>query len=209
MEELVNDVSNLDEDLVLDKVQELIVSGMSSVDIINILNRGMHMVGQRFEFGEYFLADLIVSGVIYKKALDLLCLDKNGDSVSNAGKILIGVVKNDIHDIGKDIVVSTLKSDGFEVIDLGVDVCAEEFVESALAHRPNIVAIGGTMSFSAEEMKNIIEKLKNANVRDFAKIVVGGLGISLSRSRELDVDGYSDNPIEVLAVCRKLLNNEK
>jgi Predicted cobalamin binding protein len=208
MDEIIGALEELNEDKVLEDVQSQRLSGTSNIEIMRALNSGMLLVGQRFEEGEYFLADLIVSGVIYRKALELLSTHQESNGNPAAGKVLIGVVKSDIHDIGKDIIISSLQAEGFEVIDLGTDVKAEEFVELSLRHRPDIIALSGTMGFAKDEIKKTILKLDEANVRSFAKIIVGGLCVTKQNSVVMGADGYSEDPIDVVNICQELLKND-
>ena len=204
MEELVLAMENLDEKAVKSRVIRLLNDGASSHTIMYTLNSGMFLVGKKFEIGEYFLADLVVSGIIYREALDLIDITSK-EMHRTIGKVLIGVVVDDIHDIGKDIVSGTLRGGGFEVIDLGTDVSSERFVEAALLHRPDIIALSGAMSFAFEGIRNTIEQLTTAGVREFAKIIAGGNCINKSANHLLNVDGYGDDPVETLVICRELL----
>lgn len=205
MKDLIAAMAELDEDAVLATVEQLHEQGADRQTVLRMLNEGMQQVGRHFENGEYFLADLIVSGIIYRKAMERMGGDgqASGDSVKE--HVLIGVVKNDIHDIGKDIIVSALRSDGYQVTDLGTDVDGELFVQAALETRPQIILLCGAMTYAAGEMRTTIQKLDAAGVRGFSHIVVGGLGVSEQESRDMKADAYSQDPIELLGVCRKLL----
>ena len=125
---LVDAMTELDEDLVMDYVQKMIQQGVSISAIQMCMNIGVTNVGKKFENGEYFIADLIVSGMIYRDALRLLSPMMSTNRLMPIGRVVIGVVEGDIHDIGKDIVVSLLRAEHFEVIDLGVDVKPERFL---------------------------------------------------------------------------------
>lgn len=206
MDDLARAMEELDEATALALVDGLVAANAKTIDILRMLNEGMLLVGNRFADGQYFIADLIMSGVIYRRALDKLELGSIGGE--KEAKVLIGVVKNDIHDIGKDIVVSTLKSDGFNVIDIGMDVEAEQFVKEALVHRPDIIALSGTMSYAAREMGRIISLLGEAGVRDFAKVIVGGLCMDENKSIKIGADAYSKDPIGFLKHCRELTDDK-
>lgn len=204
MVELVLAMSELDEDRVLSLTKEH-QSDRDRYSVISQLNQGMLEVGKRFENGDYFLADLIVSGIIYRKALGLIGPLADGKNQKTNGRIMIGVAKNDIHDIGKDIIVSILCADGFEVIDLGTDVSADTFVARAKQERPDLIAICGTMGFAFGEMGLIIEALENAGIRESVSILVGGMCVDQEESLVIGADGYSKDPVDALNICRKLL----
>ena len=207
-EDLVNAMGNLDEETVLGIVKRLRDEGAGNISIMYILNRGMLQVGKNFEAGVYYLADLIVSGAIYRQALELLGFDCSESSNPSAGKVLIGVVKNDIHDIGKDIIVSTLKSDGFEVIDLGVDVPLEDFIAAIIKHKPDILALGGTMSFALDEMQRVILELERVSLRGNMRVIVGGVCVNKSNAKRIGADYYSEDPIEALEICKKMMEKQ-
>lgn len=205
MDNIALALDELNEDLVLAGVKKAKLIGASNIGIMQALNRGMLLVGKRFEDGDYFLADLIMSGLIYRKAIELIGVHQTPQTKSYLGTVLIGVVKNDIHDIGKDIIVSSLSAEGFKVIDLGTDVKTDEFVKAAKKHHPDIIALSGTMSFAKDEIKNTLAALSDAQVRDFSKIIVGGLCISEKRSLEMGADAYSKDPIDAIQVCKELM----
>jgi methanogenic corrinoid protein MtbC1 len=191
MNEVIKAMGELDEAKVLEMISEFRTDGASIFMILGMLNNGMLLVGEKFEQGEYFLADLILSGIIYRKALEILGARVTARSEHCCGKVLVGVVKDDIHDIGKDIIVSTLQSGGFEVMDLGTDVRSNEFVSAAMEFRPNIIALSGTMSYAVHEMQLTIGKLREAKICEFAKIIVGGLCLDQEGSLAIGADFFS------------------
>jgi methanogenic corrinoid protein MtbC1 len=202
-EELIAAMENLDEEKVLNCVKELSLAGTSNLSIIRLLNAGMVKVGKLFESRSYYIADLIVSGTIYRQALELLEIEENGPSQNSLGKILIGVVKNDIHDIGKDIIVWSLRSEGFEVIDMGTDVSDDDFISAIISHKPDILALSGTMSYTADEMSNIINKIKETGMRNNIIIIIGGNGITKENADCIGADYYAADPIEAINLCNK------
>jgi methanogenic corrinoid protein MtbC1 len=206
-EELIFAMQNLDEENALSCVRELRERGADTISIINTLNAGMIRVGKLFETGAYYLADLIVSGAIYRQALALINPQNYKHPGQSRGKILIGVVKNDIHDIGKDIVVGTLRSEGFDVIDLGVDINCEDFIQAVHDHKPGILALSGTMSYAIDEMEQIIQVLGEQKARQNLSVIVGGICANEHSALRIGADFYSKDPIEMLALCKKLLEN--
>lgn len=205
MNEIIEAMEELNEPTVLKSVKELRANGITVFNVLNMLNSGMLRVGKKFEQGEYFLADLILSGIIYRNSLELLGICEPSTNEKYSGKVLIGVVKDDIHDIGKDIIVSTLLSGGFDVNDLGTDVRSSEFVSAALEFKPDIIALSGTMSYSTHEMHITISRLRESKVCESAKILVGGICISREESTAIGADFYSENPIGALSICREIM----
>lgn len=173
-EELVTAIADLEEDRTLELVQEL-SDKKSALEIINIAREGMQQVGDRFAAKEYFLADLIYSAEIFqdimKKLESKLAVS---DTSQFKGKIVIGTVKNDIHDIGKNILVSLLRAAGFQVVDIGVDQSAEKFVEAVKSEQPQVLGLSGLLTIAIEEMKNTIKAIEANGLRKNLKIIIGG-----------------------------------
>lgn len=176
MEELISAMSKLDRDKVIELVNTLLREDRDPIKIIEALRKGLEMVGEKFEKGEYFLMDLMWSAEIFKAAAEIILpeIEKRRGEVPLKGKLLIGTVKGDIHDVGKNLVIALARCAGFEVIDLGVDVPPEVFVENVKKHKPDIVGMSGLLTASIDAMQNTIEALKNAGVRDQVKVIVGG-----------------------------------
>ena len=176
MEELVSAMSRLDKDRVVELVKTLLNESKDPLEIIETLRKGLEIVGEKFEKGEYFLMDLMWSAEIFKAATEIVLpeIEKKRGHVPAKGKLLIGTVKGDIHDVGKNLVIALARCAGFEVIDLGVDVPPEVFVENVKKHKPDIVGMSGLLTASIEAMQNTIEALEKAGVRDQVKIIVGG-----------------------------------
>lgn len=200
----VQAMEDLEEAVLTECVDELIAQGTDYRRIEQLLQEGMKGVGRRFETGEYFLADLIMSGELFKDIMAKIRLGREKEAAEDSlGVILMGVMEGDIHDIGKDIVCQTLCAEGFQVIDLGVDVEPERFVEAALACKPDIIAMSGVMGFCVEKMQRIIELLKEKGIRDRVKVVVGGSCMNSAVCQALGADGYTADPIENAALCKK------
>lgn len=200
--ELIASMGRLDEAAVQETVALLLDSGYGRYKIIELLNQGMYVVEKLFEKGDYFIADLIASGVIYSSALE--CLPPvASDSRLSKGRILIGVVRYDIHDIGKNIVCSLLKSEGFDVIDLGTDVSIDTFVSETARLQPDIIALSGVLSYSAIEMKNAIHAIRNAAQNSNAKIIIGGACANNDICKSFGADAYVETPMDTLNYCKE------
>ena len=204
---LVEAMANLDEEGILKYAGELIQSGMSSEDIQNYLNEGMKRVGDSFESGEYFIADLMVSGVFYRFVLDMLPVRET--KRHRQEKVLIGVVEKDLHDIGKDIVVAALESNGYQVVDLGINVSAQQFVDAVRKEQPHILLLSGMLSISREYMKETVTELVKAGLRDGLYIILGGGCIKLSGQNVLGADAAANDMTTTLEYCNTYLKEKE
>ena len=174
--QLIEAMADLNEDLVIATVRQMAAEGHSFEEIQQCLNTGISAVGTRFERGDYFIADLIVSGMIYRSALNEREPLRSGGAPRPLGKVVIGVVAGDIHDIGKNIVKTLLENYGFDVIDLGKDVPKEKIIEATIEHNAQIIALSALMTTTMQEMRNVVEYAKEKGVT--AKIMIGGAVIT-------------------------------
>jgi len=189
----------------LEYTKKAIDEGVDPQEIIsNSIVRGMEIVGERFEKGEYFLSELIAAGEIGKQIIELLnpFLKMSAKESRKLGKVVIGTVRGDIHDIGKNIVAMLLDTAGFEVIDLGADVPPERFVESVMKHDAKIVAMSALLTVTMPEMKIVIEELKRANLRERVKVIIGGAPVTRDYAEEIGADGYGENAYEGVKICK-------
>ena len=201
-------VAELDLDQTLEHVKEAVEKGLGVVDIIEKgLAEGMRIVGEKYESGEYFIADLIVSAEIFNKALSILKpkLEEMRKQVKPLGTVVIGTVYGDIHDIGKNLVATMLRISGFEVVDLGVDVPPEKFVESVKKHNADIVGISTLLTSTMTHIRDVVEALKKAGLRDRVKVIVGGAPLTEEIAKELGADAYGENAVKAVEICKKLL----
>jgi 5-methyltetrahydrofolate--homocysteine methyltransferase len=183
--------------------------GTQPYDIFNNLSIGLDEIGRKYETGRYFTSDLIVSGANMKKAIEILSklFQKNSDS--SKGKVLIGTVQGDVHDIGKTIFSIMLQSKGFEVVDLGVDVSNEEFIEKVEKKNPDILAISALLTSTMTNMEKVIESLKDKGLRERVKIIVGGRPINETYAKSIGADEYAEDAVEGVRKCLSLLNEVK
>jgi methanogenic corrinoid protein MtbC1 len=165
-------ISDLEEVQVLQLVQEGIASGTDPQAILTSCRDGMALVGKRYEDGEYYVSELIMAGEMFKQANALLAPHFSTGGGATKGKVVVGTVKGDIHDIGKDLVVGMLKAGGYEVIDLGVDVPAEKFVAAVRESGANVVGLSGLLTIAFDAMKETIQALKASGLP--VKVMVGG-----------------------------------
>ncbi len=200
---LIDAMTELNEEQVMACVQAMIDNGDTSNSIQMALNVGVNNVGKRFEKGDYFIADLIVSGMIYRDALRLLMPVMSCGRSMPIGRVVIGVVQGDIHDIGKDIVVSLLRAEHFEVIDLGVDVKPERFAYAIRTYRPDVMLMSGVLTLARESMKKTMELLEKEGLRKQIRVLIGGLCAGESQRQWIGADGWAYDPMETVNFCKK------
>ncbi|HEV2485698.1 MAG TPA: corrinoid protein [Terracidiphilus sp.] len=165
----------------------------------------MDEVGKLFEAEEYFVPELLLAGRAMKSAMELIrpLLVASGQRM--AVRVIIGTVKGDLHDIGKNIVASMLEGSGFEVIDLGADVSPENFVAAVRERQPHIVCMSALLTVTMPAMKTTIEALKNAGVRTQVKVLIGGAPVTSQYAKEIGADGYSENASGAVSLVKSLL----
>lgn len=165
-------------------------------------------VGRLWEAGEYFLPELIAGAEAMKAAMTILlqaALKSSGQRLSSAGRVVIGTVEGDIHDIGKNLVASMLRAASFEVIDLGADVKTEKFVETAVEEEADLIALSALLTTTMLNQKKVIEMLKSRGLRDRFKVMVGGAPVTEKYAREIGADGYGESAVQAVAVARSLV----
>jgi 5-methyltetrahydrofolate--homocysteine methyltransferase len=165
----------------------------------------MDEVGRRFECNEYFVPELLIAARAMKTALELITPHLVASGAEPMGRVVIGTVQGDLHDIGKNLVASMLEGGGFQVIDLGVDVPAEKFVEAAKEKEGTIIALSALLTTTMTMMKTVIDALDKAGVRSKVKVMVGGAPITQQYADEIGADGFSDNASAAVAIARKLV----
>jgi 5-methyltetrahydrofolate--homocysteine methyltransferase len=175
----------------------MVQSGENPLSIINDgLIAGMNEVGEKFKAGDMFVPEVIMSA----KAMSA------GDEIKAPGVVVIGTVKGDLHDIGKNLVCMILESAGFKVIDIGVDNSAEQFIEAVKEHQPQIVGMSALLTTTMPAMKETIDAFIEAGIRDTIKIIVGGAPVSRQYAEEIGADGYGDDAISARDLCVKLVS---
>jgi 5-methyltetrahydrofolate--homocysteine methyltransferase len=173
--------------------------------ISDYLIPAMDEVGRRFECNEYFVPELLIAARAMKGSLELINPILAARGSKPVGRVLIGTVKGDLHDIGKNLVASMLEGAGFEIIDLGVDVSPDFFVASVKEKEPTFVALSALLTTTMPSMKNTVEALKTAGVRDNVKILIGGAPVTQRYADEIGADGYSDSASGAVGLARRLL----
>lgn len=205
MSELAQALTDLDEQKVYELVNEKIKIGVSPIDMIGECNSGMVGVGNLFSSGQYFLSQLIFSAEIFKNVMKQLePLMPQEETGGSAGKVVIGTVKGDIHDIGKNIVVNLLRGSGFEVIDLGVDIPAQRFVDAIRETGAKVLGLSALLNFTYPEMKNIVEAIAEAGLREKVTIIIGGAPCNEQVRQFTGADFYAEDAVTGVNICKKI-----
>jgi 5-methyltetrahydrofolate--homocysteine methyltransferase len=201
--ELVNAIADMREQEALELVKEMVEGGSDPMAILDATREAMDIIGQRFEEETYFLPELILAGVMLSQITEMVKpqLTKAPD-VKHEGKVLIGTVEGDIHDIGKDIVVFMLDVNGFDVLDLGVDVPAQKFVEAINDFQPQVVGLSGFLTLAYDSMKDTVEAMKKAGLRDKVKVMIGGGQISDDIREYTGADAYGKDAMAGVSLAR-------
>jgi methanogenic corrinoid protein MtbC1 len=206
LQDLIDAVVEMKEQEALEIAKELIASGEDPLEILNSCSEAMETVGKRFETGEYFLPQLILAGEILRQISEMLKpkLKDKRTSVSSKplGKVLMGTVKGDIHDIGKDIVTFMLQVNGFHVLDLGIDVPPAKFVDSIKDFQPQVVGMSCLLTLAFESMKETVEAIENAGLRHKVKIMVGGGQVSEMVREYANADAYGEDAIAAVRLAK-------
>ena len=187
--------------------QQAIAEGIEPQSIINdYMVKGMEEIGARFEAGKAFVPNLLMSARAMKGCLELLKPLLKGDSSTSAGRVVIGTVKGDLHDIGKNLVASMLEGCGLEVINLGVDVSSDKFIDAAKANHADIICMSALLTTTMNYMKEVIAAVKASGLRDQVKVMVGGAPLNNDFAVAIGADGYSSNANDAVALARRLVN---
>jgi dimethylamine corrinoid protein len=205
MDKLAEDVGELDEDAVNDALKQVMdEGGVQAQDAMEACQKGMSIVGDRFEQGEYFVGDLIYAGELMTGAVGILkdALVSGGEG-GGAGKLVLCTVKNDLHDIGKNIVKAMLEAAGFEVIDLGIDTPADKIVEAVRDNDVHILALSGVLTLALDSMKDTVDALAEAGLRDTTKVIIGGAPVNEQACANVGADEWAYSPQKTVDTCKK------
>ncbi len=206
-EELLQAITELEEEKSYTLVKKVLDEGVNPKEIIDILRKGVEIVGERFNKKEYFLTELVMSGEIFQQSAKILetAMKEGSETSESLGVVVIGTVKGDVHDIGKNIFVTLLQAAGFEVHDLGVDIAAEKFINKVKETKADIVAYSGLLTVALDSMKETTEALKSAGLRGEVKIIIGGLPVDEMWMKEVGADAYTDNAFKGVKIVTNWL----
>jgi methylmalonyl-CoA mutase cobalamin-binding domain/chain len=168
--------------------------------------KAMEAIGARFESGQVFVPNLLMSARAMRGALDILKPLMQGQVNSYIGRIVIGTVKGDLHDIGKNLVASMFEGCGFEVINLGVDVSSDKFISAALENRADIICMSALLTTTMNYMKEVIDALETSGLRGKVKVMVGGAPVSDAFAKSIGADAYTSNANAAVIMAKKLIN---
>ncbi len=205
MHELVEAMANMKEKEALQIVDDMLEKGEDPNMILDLSSEAMQVVGQRYQEGTYFLPELIMSGEMLRKIGDILKprLAAQTDQTKKLGIVVLGTVRGDIHDIGKDIVGFMLEVNGFEVHDLGIDQPEERFVEAVKEYSPQVLALSGFLSVAFDTMKSTIEQVEAAGLRDGLKVIIGGGQMDETVRKYTGADAYGDDAMAAVAFAKE------
>lgn len=199
-------IIDLDETSALELAKTLIQNGVDPVEILEKCRQGMSIVGEKFEKGSFFLSEMIMASEIFNQVMEVIRPQLKQTSTRKIGKIVIGTVEGDVHDIGKNIVIALLEAEGFEVIDLGVDVPASKFIKAIKEHEPDIVGMSSLLTVALETTKKTIDAITEADLRDKVKIIIGGGRIDSHATEYIKPDASTDNAAFGVKLCKNIMH---
>ena len=201
---LVNAIADMKEEEALRLVREMVEGGSEPMAILDAARKAMDLVGQRYEEGTYFLPELMLAGEMMNQITDLIKPEMAKlPEVERCGKVLIGTVAGDIHDIGKNVVSFMLDVNGFDVLDLGVDVSPQKFVEAIQGFEPQVVGLSGFLALAFDAMKETVEAIKAAGLRDKVKIMIGGGQINEDIREFTGADAYGKDAMAGVSLAKE------
>src|SRR3990172_928442 len=198
MHKLVEAMADMEEKEALQMVDDLLAKGEDPNKILDLSSEAMQVVGERYQEGSYFLPELIMSGEMLKPLLAA----KTGES-KKLGTVVLGTVRGDIHDIGKDIVGFMLEVNGFEVFDIGIDQPEEAFVAAVKDHKPQVLALSGFLSVAFDSMKSTIEQVEAAGLRQGLKVIIGGGQMDDTVRKYTGADAYGDDAMAAVSYAKE------
>jgi 5-methyltetrahydrofolate--homocysteine methyltransferase len=186
-------------------VNSALTAGENPKDLLEAMMSGLKACGNRFESGEYFLPELMGAGEAFTVGMKVLTPElAPGDRTSQA-TVVLGTVRGDVHDIGKNLVGFMLESSGFTVVNLGVDVSAETFAQAVRDHEPQVLGLSGLLTTTMLGMEDVIEELKRQGLRDQVKVIIGGAPVSKKYAEQIGADGYGNDAAQAVNLVRSLL----
>ena len=207
-DKIVEAIIELDEQAALELADGMIKSGTEPVEILERCREGMSLVGEKFESGDFFLSEMIMAAEIFNQIMNIVRPHLKSALSEPRGKVVIGTVEGDVHDIGKNIAIALLKAEGFDIVDLGVDVPPATFVEAIREHEPDIVGMSSLLTVALETTKQTIDAITEAGLRDKVRIIVGGGRIDSHATEYIKPDASTDNAAQGVRMCIGLMRGE-
>jgi methanogenic corrinoid protein MtbC1 len=207
--QLIKAITDFQEEEALKIVQDLLEKGTAPTEVLEACRKALDEIGKRFEEGAYFLPELILAGEMMNQITEIikpkLAEVPEGE---RHGKVLIGTVEGDIHDIGKNVVSFMLDANGFEVLDLGVDVSPQKFVDAIKDFQPQVVGLSGFLTLAFDAMKNTVAAIQSAGLRDKVKIMIGGGQINEEIKEYAGADGYGRDAMAGVSLAKKWVDRK-
>ena len=201
---LISAIADMREEEALKLVKEMVEGGSDPMAILDSAREAMVIVGQRYDEGDYFLPELMLAGEMMNQITDIVKPElAKAPEVERRGKVVMGTVAGDIHDIGKNIVAFMLDASGFDVLDLGVNVPAQKFTEAIWDFEPQVVGLSGFLALAFDAMKETVEAIKAAGLRDKVKIVIGGGQVSEQVREYTGADAYGEDAMVGVSLAQK------
>jgi 5-methyltetrahydrofolate--homocysteine methyltransferase len=195
-------IVRFDIDSVKTIAENALKQGISAYEsVVNGMAKGMEIVGQKYQQGEYFLPELVMAGETFKEGMKVFGPHPKPSEIASQGRIVIGTVEGDLHDIGKNIVASMVEASGFEVHDLGVDITASRFAEKAKEVSADVVAMSALLSTTFPRMREVIESVRKARIS--SKTLVGGAPLNLEIAESMGADGYGRDAVDGANICKQ------
>ncbi len=206
-EKLIDYIIKMQEQEALREVQDMINNNVPVMEILTKCRKAMEIVGERYEKGEYFIPELMMAAEIMTKIADMtkFLIQKEKSEEDNLGIIVIGTVEGDIHNIGKRIVCFNLEANGFKVIDIGEDISPEEYTEAIEKYKPDLVGLSCLLTIAFDSMKNTIEKIDEAGLRDKVKIMIGGAPVDDRVCEYAKADGWAEDAVKAVRLAKQLI----
>lgn len=203
-QQLVELIADMREEEALDRAASLLEAGTPALDVLDACRQAMETVGSRFEQGTYFVPELILAGEMLREITEMAKprLDTDVEAPTR-GKVVLGTVQGDIHDIGKDIVHFMLDVNGFEVVDLGVDVPVETFVDSVRDETPEVVALSGFLTLAYDAMRDTVGALEAKGLRDDVKVMIGGGAVDEQVCAYAGADAFGDDAMDAVSLAQR------
>ena len=209
MENIVRSIINGDQVKAQENAREALNINIDPLEVVESgFSRGMAIVGESFERGESYLPELLMAAATFNAAMEILEpeIEAQNKEIAKAGTVLLGTVKGDVHDLGKNIVAMVLETNGFSVVDIGVDVPSLNFIEEAKNVKADVIALSSLMTTTMPAQREIIEILKEKNLRDEYFVIVGGGPVSEEWAERIGADGFGKTAVDAVELIKKLLN---
>ncbi len=209
MKNIVISIIDGDQDKIQESARDALKANVDPLEVVELgLSKGMAIVGESFEQGESFLPELLMAAATFNAAMEILMpeIEAQNKEIPKAGTVLIGTVKGDVHNLGKNIVSMVLETNGFSVVDIGVDVPSLNFIEEARKVKADVIALSSLMTTTMPSQKEIIEILEEKNLRNEYFVIVGGGPVSQQWADEIGADGFGKTAVDAVDLIKRLLN---